>query len=1598
MSDNNKSTALASANLPVIVKPESGATAVGVSSFIANNKGTLLDSGMSVASAIPNDKFSQALGAVNAISRAASAAQQGSALGVGMALAGAVPGSNFSESMGKIGAVTNALSAAKSGSMLGTGMALAGVAPDSPFAKVMGQVAQAKDMLNQGMAILKPNINPSDIMMSFNDRQPLKSQPATTQSGQVSLSGKGGAVIKGEGLRVKVCPFANPEANMGQPVQALYGSKILDGDDDTDYVGQGYLLFTMSRIYSSQNPDTGWFGQGWTTKGYEQRIELDPQHNRIYFVDNTGRKVPFTYLNPGQSCYQPYENVTLYRLPLTKAKEHTKADSQAIAVDATNGTRIGQAEPLEFILYSGDYQPNNVRPDHFHGTSQYYSYVASRNNRGTKAIVLLSSYTDKYGHKIQLHYTRSINQNSAYLPQYLTDAAGGCYEFEFANFNENYRLAKLYEIGDSLKRVVLVEYSYSAEGDLVKVSRRGEITRKFAYQNHLMVGQTQSNGQQVAYRYDRYDSPKAARVIEQTVSNGRHYLFEYTRDSNGLGMTTVTEQSCSEFERQRHYTYDKWYNMLSQTDSNGNSTRFRYDELNRVSKVISPNNAHTNFRYKGKVLGSIELQVGTDPITQLPQYRETYQEYDKAGLLLATMDTIGNKQQFKYDERGELSNSIDPLGQITDYTYDKHGNLSQLDFPNGSQVKFDYDDYGNLASKTDCSGYQTHYEYDNKQRLRQITNADGSQVRYHYDNKAPRLESLVSQIHYPDGSRIQLQYDNIGRLSTYSDTLGNKSTYRYEDDGLPSKRTDAQGNSLTYTYDALRRLTTLTNENGEEWLFSYDKEHNLIAETRFDGHQSHYRYDAIDQLITQIDNPQLPRDRQRHTHLQRSLIGQLIAKHSSHYPEQIDNQKANKLTRPQYYRAHYQYDLIGQLICATTRDSRIEFSYNANSRVIQETLTSHLTHDGKYHVREQNLQYKYDEINNRTAMILPDGKVINQLYYGTEHLYNQSLYDPSSDEHIELRHSEHNKLHQEISRQQGVLNSVYDYDPMGRLVKQHSSSDNHISVERHYNYDSQGQLTHLTGQTIIDNLLNSAQSLSPYYKRGHQYQYDTIGRLTEHKLTDYQNQSGITEVFAFDPASNRIPVKAAVVNTEEALQRNIPQSVQSRPRELIQNNQRIRYTYDSHDRVLYKTIEPYNSKSKNQQDRQALQLQYNANSELEKSLRTQYQGNRVIKTETSYHYDAFGRRTHKHSETRHLTQRQEQLKQTNKTQHQHVHMLWDSNLPIQEYTNTHVYTTIYDQGSFEPVARLAWLRNEIPQVANDELEVVQDNPHLKNYAKPISKIQVYYYHNDQLGTPNELTNQQGEVVWLADYEAWGNTAKIIYNEIKISQIAVSQDHLQPIRFQGQYFDGETGLHYNRFRYYDPDMGMFTTRDPIELNGGMNVFAYAPNPTGWLDPLGLSGWDQVTGSQFGVASADIHRPIRPKITSKCSTVNGKPYLSMSTLDFSAAVIVGLSVGGGYGFSCDENGKKLKCVSGTGCLSAGSGGGAVTAGQAYTNDKAKKGGTGSYAGCVGATAVAVVGGGAQGCKNSDGSTTYAVNISAGAKLGSQASGCGTYIRCW
>ncbi|ENO0460352.1 RHS domain-containing protein [Salmonella enterica] len=108
------------------------------------------------------------------------------------------------------------------------------------------------------------------------------------------------------------------------------------------------------------------------------------------------------------------------------------------------------------------------------------------------------------------------------------------------------------------------------------------------------------------------------------------------------------------------------------------------------------------------------------------------------------------------------------------------------------------------------------------------------------------------------------------------------------------------------------------------------------------------------------------------------------------------------------------------------------------------------------------------------------------------------------------------------------------------------------------------------------------------------------------------------------------------------------------------------------------------------------------------------------------------------------------------------------------------------------------------------------------FSEPEKRI--YFYHNDVNGAPLRLTDETGGVAWSQSAGPWSEQTGSVRN---------------PLRFQGQYFDEESGLHYNRYRYYEPESGRYISADPIGLAGGLNLYAYAPNPLSWIDPLGLT---------------------------------------------------------------------------------------------------------------------------------------------------------------
>ena len=450
-------------------------------------------------------------------------------------------------------------------------------------------------------------------------------------------------------------------------------------------------------------------------------------------------------------------------------------------------------------------------------------------------------------------------------------------------------------------------------------------------------------------------------------------------------------------------------------------------------------------------------------------------------------------------------------------------------------------------------------------------------------------------------------------------------------------------------------------------------------------------------------------------------------------------------------RTRFEYDPItGNLTKARNQHSSVELAYDELDRLIGETTV----HNGQ----NATVGYQYDPLGNRTRTILPDGRHIDYLYYGSGHLHQISL-----DGEV-ITDIERDKLHREIQRTQGSISSLYDYDPMGRLKSQHTvrsgtptprGKQNPLAggaVNRRYAYDKAG------------NLIQSADQRSGVLH----YVYDKIGRIQEAR----NSQTGRSETFAFDPAHNILSDKAA-----EGKGSNISSGNR------LKEYNGIEYTYDALGNLIYRQLP----------DGENQYYQYDLENQLVRAEIKKPAGNTEI---WEYAYDPFGRRLSK--------ERQDKLAWTS-TDPKRTHFVWDGSRLLQEYTYKGSYTYIYtDQDSYEPLA-----------------QVFHNNQDEAQYLT--------YFHNDQVGIPREMTDIHGNLLWYGEYTAWGRLKK---------DGRIYKNAHQPFRLQNQYFDEETGLHYNLKRYYEPEVGRFVNQDPIGLLGGDNFYQFGPNITVWIDPLGL----------------------------------------------------------------------------------------------------------------------------------------------------------------
>ena len=507
-------------------------------------------------------------------------------------------------------------------------------------------------------------------------------------------------------------------------------------------------------------------------------------------------------------------------------------------------------------------------------------------------------------------------------------------------------------------------------------------------------------------------------------------------------------------------------------------------------------------------------------------------------------------------------------------------------------------------------------------------------------------------------------------------------------------------------------------------------------------------------------------------------------------PLRITEFKRDKLGRLIHTLAHdndkvqetvYGYDPNGNLVRAANRHSITCFDYNENGQLIAqhqwkvpskeenarnglpETDWRDAQYDMLYLPVTETVRYHYDFNGNRTATVLPDGRQINYLYYGSGHLHQISLDDEV------ITDIERDQLHREIFRTQGKLASRYELDPLGRLKKQIATLNDltetgkgktkaaagyaQTAVKRSYGYDRTGNLTHSTDQRTGTT----------------QFEYDKLGRIT---------QAG-NELFAFDPAHNILSDDLNAV-----------------PDNRLKTYNGTTYYYDDLGNLIHRELA----------DGEVQNYFYDLHDQLVKAEIFKKDG---TKETWSYTYDALGRRIGKGR------LKNEEVSETSfphdlsgNDLENHTRFVWDGSHLLQEIHPDGRYTYIYtDPDSYEPLAQVRDWTTEDGE----------------------NRQQTHYFHCDQIGIPREMTDKDGNLLWFGNYTGWGR----LKEETKVTGSAY-----QPFRLQNQYADRETGLHYNFFRYYEPDAGRFVNQDPIGLQGGDNMYWFAPNANQWIDILGL----------------------------------------------------------------------------------------------------------------------------------------------------------------
>ncbi|MBA1732333.1 RHS element protein, partial [Escherichia coli] len=509
----------------------------------------------------------------------------------------------------------------------------------------------------------------------------------------------------------------------------------------------------------------------------------------------------------------------------------------------------------------------------------------------------------------------------------------------------------------------------------------------------------------------------------------------------------------------------------------------------------------------------------------------------------------------------------------------------------------------------------------------------------------------------------------------------------------------------------------------------------------------------------------------------------------------------------------------------------VHYGYDEKGRLTGERQTVH-------HPQTEALLWQHETRHAYNAQglanrCIPDSlPAVEWLTYGSGWLSGMKLGDTP------LVDFTRDRLHRETLRSFGRYELTTAYTPAGQLQSQHLNS---LQYDRDYTWNDNGELIRIS---------------SPRQTRS--YSYSDTGRLTGVHTTAANLDIRIP--YATDPAGNRLP--------DPELH---PDSTLSMwPDNRIARDAHYLYRYDRHGRLTEKTDLIPEGVIRTDDER-THRYHYDSRHRLVHYTRTQYAEPLV---ESRYLYDLLGRRVAKRvwRRERDLTGWMSLSRKPEVTWYG-----WDGDRLTTIQNDRTRIQTVYQPGSFTPLIRVETATGELAKTQRRSLadalqqsggedggsvvfppvlvqmldrlesEILTDRvseesrrwlascgltvEQMQNQMDPVytPARKIHLYHCDHRGLPLALVSTEGTTAWYAEYDEWGNQL----NEENPHQLQ------QLIRLPGQQYDEESGLYYNRHRYYDPLKGRYITQDPIGLKGGWNFYQYPLNPISEIDPQGLN---------------------------------------------------------------------------------------------------------------------------------------------------------------